>query len=422
MRYTILLAMSLCLGAPLALAKPGTVKLKDGRTINGDITETDQEVRVATKAGSIVFRRDDLTDVSYSNLKEQYQTRLAAMINPTPKGHFDLARWLFENKEYELARTELDKALLLDPNYADAVVLRQTVEQTMIWNRKGPATAAAVQRKSPATRPAERRMLSPDEVNLLRQAELRKGEVPRVRLEGDVRKRFMEQFKIDPKQYMALPDHAKAAEILARGTPEMRQQVKIVSEPAAITEYKRLQPLILNGCATAKCHGGPDSGAFFLINPVDNETATNTNFYILSEYAATLGNVQRRMIDRQQPRNSLLAEFGLPRDRAEYDHPDVPGWTPIFRGEQDPKYRQLMTWISAALVTLQPNYGIDYPIHGAGAPTTQPVNLWAPPPQTGPTPPSPRNNPNNPNPAQPGDSTNETLTDIRQRLRPIRGL
>lgn len=421
MRQTLSLAFMLFLGASLALAKPGTIKLNDGRTISGDVTETDQEVRIATKAGSITFARTDVISINYADIKEQYQTRLGALKNPKPKDHFDLARWLFDNKEYELARTELDKAIELDPNYADAVVLRQTVERTMLWDRKGPATAPVAPRKPLATtRPIERRVLSTDEINLLRQGELHKGETPRVRFEGDVRKRFTEQFRVDMRKFMALPDPVKASEIINRGTPEMRQQVRIVSEPASVTEYKKLQPMLLNGCASAKCHGGADSGTFFLISPVDNEVGTNTNFYILNQYGTTANGVHRRMVDRQQPRNSLLAEYGLPRERAQYAHPEVKGWLPIFKGEQDPKYRQIMTWISASLAPIQPNYGIDYPIHGAVAPATQPTNPWAPDPAV--SQPADQNNPPGRDPSRNGDTADETMKDIRQRLRPIRGL
>src|SRR5205807_611704 len=117
-------------------------------------------------------------------------------------------------------------------------------------------------------------------------------------------------------------------DILGHGTSDERKDVRILTEPAPLTEFKRsIQPMILTGCATAACHGGPAGGKFFLYNPPASEAATYTNFYLLQHVSAAAGDAQHLMIDRAYPDNSLLALWGLPAEVSKVSHPPVPGVT-----------------------------------------------------------------------------------------------
>src|SRR5207248_347398 len=102
----------------------------------------------------------------------------------------DLARWLYENKEYELARKETDTALALEPNNEDASVLRQTINRTMVLEKRPGATAtvpprqpvaagtsAAAPNKAVGGTPIkERHLLNAEQINTIKQAELRNDE------------------------------------------------------------------------------------------------------------------------------------------------------------------------------------------------------------------------------------------------------
>src|SRR4051812_24439154 len=127
------------------LARPGTLRTKDGRTIEGDIADKGTEgATITTRAGQITIRADEIAEIQYGgNIREAYEKRLAALPKDAgARAHIDLARWLYENKEYELSRKELDTALTLDPHNEDAPVLRQTVERTMLLDKR-PGIAAA---------------------------------------------------------------------------------------------------------------------------------------------------------------------------------------------------------------------------------------------------------------------------------------
>jgi hypothetical protein len=304
----------------------------------------------------------------------------------------DLARWLYENKEYELARKELDTALALDPRNEDAAVMRQTVDRTMLLDKRPGATtvrppaagagagAGATNKGPVGVTIKERHLLSAEQINTIRQYELRENEQRvRVRLDNNVGKKYVEMANMDPREFAAMPDALKALSILKNGNKEMQKDVKITTDPAAILEYKsRVQPAILQGCATTACHGGANAGKLLLYNPADNDAVTYTNFYTLTQVTSTVEKVERRMIDRLYPQNSLILQFGLPRDRAEFDHPDVAGWKLAFSGAQDNRYQVIFDWIQNGLVPVTPNYGIEFTLPTTKAPATQPAAQPAP--------------------------------------------
>jgi hypothetical protein len=371
-----------CLLCASVLGRPGTVRTKDGRSIEGDITDRGENgATIATKAGQITIKADEIAGIEYGGtIKEAYERRVAALPKDAgARSHFEIARWLYDNKEYELARKELDTAILLDPNYADAVMLRQTVDRTMLFEKKtNPGRPAGV---AAGTRPAvggvikERRLLNAEQINTIKQFELREEEPRvRVRLDNGVVKRFVEYANRDLRDFAVLPDGLKALDILKNGTKEMRADVKILNDPQAILEYKsKVQPTLLQGCASVACHGGSNAGRFLLYNPADNDAVSYTNFYILSQFTAPVDKVERRVIDRVYPGHSLIIQFGLPRERAELDHPEAAGWAFIYRNAQDTRYAQILDWIQNGLVAVQPNYGIDFPLPSTKAPATQPA-------------------------------------------------
>ena len=386
-------ALILCLLTTSLLARPGTVRTKDGRSIEGDITDKGTEGAViSTRAGQITIRADEIAEIQYgSNIKEAYEKRLAAL--PKDAGapaHVDLARWLYENKEYDLARKELDTALTIDPNNQDANVLRQTVDRTMLLDKRpgtappprqpaaagtGAAGAAAPNKAVGGTLVKDRHVLSAEQINIIKQAELRNDEQRvRVRLENNVAKKYVESANMDPREFAAMPDAAKAFNILKYGAPELRKDVKIVTDPQPLIEFKsKVQPALLQSCATSACHGGTTAGRFLLYNPADNDSVSYTNFYTLTQFTSNIEGTQRRMIDRLYPQNSLILQFALPRDRAEFDHPEAAGWKAVFSGTQDNRYFLLLDWVKNALVPIQPNYGIDFTLPTTKAPATQPT-------------------------------------------------
>jgi hypothetical protein len=396
---SFLAALILCLLTTSLFARPGTVRTKDGRSIEGDITDRGADgAQITTRAGQITIRANEIAEIQYGgSIREAYEKRLAALPKDAgARSHVDLARWLYENKEYDLARKELDTALTLEPNNEDATVLRQTVDRTMLLDKRpgtttsrppaAAGTGAGATNKTPGGMALkDRHLLSAEQINTIRQFELRENEPRvRVRLDNNVGKKYVESANMDPRQFAAMPDALKALSILKNGSQDMRKDVKIMTDPSAILEYKsRVQPALLQGCAATACHSGTNAGNFVLYNPADNDAVTYTNFYTLTQFRSTIDKTERRMIDRVYPQNSLILQFGLPRERSEFDHPEAPGWKIAFSGTQDNKYQQIFDWIQNGLVPVNPNYGIEFTLPSTKAPPatqpTQPAAQPAPP-------------------------------------------
>ncbi len=437
LRHGLLSIVVIGLFAGMALAKPGVVRTRDGRTLEGEVTDKGLDgVTIVTRLGTISIARDEVAAIDYgSDIKESYQKRLASLPKTAgAKEHFEIARWLYDAKAFSLARQEVNTVLSLDPNSADAVQLRQMIDREAAWEAAGKTGLDTKVQPGATSRPTagltvrDRKYLDADQINQIRMAELKETDrTVRVRFDAGVEKRYTEYDNVDSRDFAALTPFEKALRILKKGTADMRKDVKIVNDPQSMMEFKtRIAPIVLNGCAAANCHGGINAGSFQLFSPANDDAAVYTNFYILTRASATVAETRRKMIDRTYPQNSLLAQFGLPRERADFRHPEVQGLTPVFKSMDDPRYRIVVEWLRNSLVAVDPNYHIDYIVPGSGAPTSQPAALPVPAVQDPPKQPEPAKQPPpkaapaKAAPANPGggnDAQNK-LDEIRGRLRP----
>ncbi len=385
----VLLAVSVAWGAP------GIVKTRDGQTIEGDVTERGENVEVKIRGIVSVIPRERIESITYPpDLDQQYRERLDKLDARDLQGHMDLARWAFENRRYELARDAADRAQRIDPNSVEAATLMETIrvqmrlEQTRPGNGAAPVEPAATDEGEAAQPPAnqrilERRLLTPEQINIIRQEELtREDRDIRVRFDKDVKRRFTAASNQEYNRFNSLPTVEQALAILD-GDPELRQDVHIVNDPRAIMEFKVVQRTLLAGCAASGCHGGVQGGGLILFSPASTEAATYTNFYILQQYVRTVqapadmfggGEVERRLINRTNPDQSLLLQYSLPTDVSEFDHPEVQGYRGLFKDRRDRRYEQILNWIRNTLRPTTPNYGIDYqpPTGASTQPTAEP--------------------------------------------------
>jgi hypothetical protein len=237
---------------------------------------------------------------------------------------------------------------------------------------------------------SDRKLLTANEINRIRQEELRATDTAvRFQFTNDVRKRYATLTNQEIGTINAMRPLDQALAILDGNYPtgvHLADDVKVMSDPASIRDYRNLiQPLILSGCATSGCHSGPAGGNFILYTLTENaEAVTYTNFYILQQYSrkvvdatpGVFGVTERRMIDRGHGNLSLLVQYGLPPDIAEFDHPEVRGYRSMFRTLQDQDLKRFVTWMNDTLRPINPDYGISYtpPVgKGVPAPATRPA-------------------------------------------------
>jgi hypothetical protein len=399
-RASWLAAGVICLLATILLAEQGIVRTHDGNTYDGFIREDEREVVVTIRGIETVIPRGNIASIEYKGeYEEDFRDRLASLPENEVPGRVAMAREAFEQHRYDLSRVALDEAMRADPNSRDAYDMLVLVERQIRLERAGPAqpTDQPAERAPPeAARPGppqrpgmiERRTLSPDDINTIRQKELKLTDTAvRIAFQGDVRRQFAQLQNMTFAEFRRFPPVQQAIQIIDRGDIQMRRQVRITSDPSAIIEYKRfVQPLILSNCATSGCHGGPAGGRFIVYSPADQDAVAYTNFYILTQFAGRteprtsqgiFGAEARRMIERGHGENSLLANYGLPIAIAEHDHPLVGGKPiqPVFRNRQDPRYLQIVNWMNNVLVRIEPDYDIDFELPTAAPAAAAPPAL-----------------------------------------------
>lgn len=399
-RGLLIAAVGLCLVGSALLAKPGIVKTKEGQVYDGEVEDKagDDFITVTVRGITTRIDRADVESVSEGHgLDDEYKERLAKLDPADAKRRMELARWAFGQRRYDLARDAADKALEVDPNSADATQFLTLVQSQERMER---ARARAATQRSTTGEGAtttsranaiDWKLLTPEDVNRIRQEELRLTDVrARFQFRNDVERRFLASHRqYTLSDWRALPLLQRAIMILDQGDPQLRGDVIITTDPGSILEYRRLvQPVAISTCAAAACHGGAMGGDLILNTTGDtNEAATYTNFYILQRYSKSMEAPGERrsvfgdattyqMVDRTHAEDSLFLQYGLPRNAAKVPHPDVPGFRPAFnKGREDTKYQAIMRWIGTTLAPIEPNYGIDYepPTGASSAAATTPA-------------------------------------------------
>jgi hypothetical protein len=220
------------------------------------------------------------------------------------------------------------------------------------------------------------RLVTPEEINQIKQDEWQKDETVRVTFRDDVRRKYIAKEGISPATFNQMTPPQQAWAILQDGTPEMKKDVVILNDPPELATFKRVQQsLIYPGCAS--CHtAGKAQGNFALHFPANDEAATYTNFVTLQRYQQKIGDRTYLMIDRARPDNSLLVQFSLPMDIGQPPHPKAQNYRGAVRTRNDPRLKTAIDWISS-LNPVVPDYSdIDQepkPGEHPLAPTTRPA-------------------------------------------------
>ena len=399
--FAALLFGGIALFTAPAGAAPGVVVTHTGARYEGDVTERLDDVVVTIRGVQTIIQRGDVASITFTeSFDQQFKERLARLESNDIESRIALARWAMEREQYIAARDVLDQVLQIDPNHGEADELATIVRGQLRLSMRKPAPAVDRQRSVPATRAVEgateeplKRLLSADEVQSLRRAEWRPGDIVRVRVDTRVARQFAQDFNRPWREFGSRRAGDQAQAILQEGTPQHQRGVQILNDPPVMVEFRRsVQPIILNGCASSGCHGGPNpSTSFALVTPADNETATATNFYLLMTASRRLdagaatgdggifgGASDVRMIDRGRGAKSLLVQYALPAEIAEFDHPPVQNFRPIFQNLSDPRARAVVDWIDS-LAPITPDYGFTFTLSSQIEGMTGPSETDAPP-------------------------------------------
>jgi hypothetical protein len=294
--------------------------------------------------------------------------------------------WLVSEKKYALARTEL-VALVADTKLPEAVTLLNRVEaQLGLMNAKSSKKKEKIERdpsteeNATTTRSLPTRILTEDEVNLIRVYEIDFNNPPRIIIDPADARTFFDDFGSSPR----IPPDAPSRNALVVGDPmkivrlafelkarDFYPKIRVVGDPETMSLFRRnVHDLwLIPNCATSRCHGGPDAGKFFLTN--ENHAEARVRYTNLLNLL--MGNSKDiPLVDFTDPNRSILIQYALPREEAATPHPPVTGWRPVFgRKLNQEKLANTLSWIRS-MYQPRPVYPIEY----------QPPDLRTPAPGT----------------------------------------
>jgi len=389
------LAGTACL-ASLLFARPGVVVTHSGARYEGDVTERGDDLIVSIKGVHTTIPRGDVATLDYTGtFDDECAPRLAELHADDVEGRLALAKWAMSQRQYVAARDAIEAALVIDPNSQDAVELQTVVRSQRrleAQSRAEPRAAVEGSRdgSSESAEPANAAplrgtTLSTDDIQSIRRIEWRTDDPPvRVRVDSKAARSYVDIIQQRYEVFATLNQVEQARQILSNphSTADQRRGVVILSDPPALAEFRRMvQPVLLSGCATSGCHGSA-MASFRLISPATTDDATYTNFYILNSYTRHLdrqvpaggifgGATELRMIDRGNSAKSLLVQYSLPAEVAEFDHPKIPNYQPLFQSTTDTRARALTGWIDRSLKISPGEYSIEW---RPSRPTTLPAD------------------------------------------------
>jgi hypothetical protein len=392
------------LPSPSAPAQPRTqpdnigpeviVFLKDGQRFTGLLVSENPErlvLRVAGIETEIGTKTIDHYQVLAPILERYRQIR--DDIGEDPDRIIMLVEWLRAREQFDLALKEVNRALAIDPNKAEAKRVKRLVEeQIKLRDRahapENPDAAAPAPKGGPRDPKTAARTgvpLNDQQINLLKVFELNLDQPTRIVIHHDTIKRLLDEnsgsalipttqegrdalYRKPPAEILDLMFRLKARDLYG--------QVEVRDEPASMRMFRDEVNCawLVNSCATNVCHGGQDAGRLYLFNQkFRSDTTVYTNFLILDRFRMADG---RPLINYDDPQKSPLLQLGLPREDSLARHPAVPmgkaardGWKPAFRSVNDSQFRQAVAWIDS-MYKPHPSYPIDYTPPGAdkGAP------------------------------------------------------
>lgn len=385
--------------AAALLAKPGVVVTQSGARYEGDVNERGDDVIVAIRGVQTTIPRGEVASLEYSvPFEEEFQARLAKLEANDVAGRIELAKWAMSHEQYVAARDVLELAQAIDPNSRDAVDLQIVVRSQLKLAAqarqpdnetvKPPGDGTAKTIDDPGVAAMARQALSQDDIQAIRRIEWRPDDAAvRVRIDNKAARSYADLKQMRWEEFSRMKSTEQARMILndPNATAEQKRGVEILNDPPSIAEFRRvIQPVIISGCATSGCHGGINA-TFKLMNPAGTDELAYTNFYMLNGYTKKLdrqvpaggifgGATELRMFDRGNGAKSLLLQYGLPAELAEFDHPKVPNFEPAYQSMNDARARAALGWIDRSLRLNPAEYGIEWTPPGASAaPTTNPA-------------------------------------------------
>lgn len=356
-----------------APGRRGTVVLRSGETHAGLILLDDLE-KVQLEIGGVAVdferRRVDRL-VLEPTVRERYEHYRALLDRDDVEAHYDLCRWLADEREWTLAAAELER-LLGRMDHRRARDLQRIVLAQLDLARERAERAAeggvaeesdSGDRRDPDAR-GPLRLLNEREVDLIRVYEIDFRRPPRVDVPRAVVDVLLDRYgdaevipddPVDRDRLHRAPSIEIVRLMFQLRARELYDEIRVRTEPAALDLFRRRvhDAWLIRNCGA--CHDGDHVGPFRLVTFRPRRTeARYTNLLLLERTEVPEG----RLVDYDDPTSSLILQYALPRARARVPHPPVGEFRPVFTGPNDDRLLAAVGWIES-MYRPRPEYPVE---------------------------------------------------------------
>jgi len=379
--------------ATIANAETVVIELNNGKTIEGElVAENDQAVTLLRSGIREPYPRSDIKEIRRQReltIPEQFAQRKANLDSDDLVERYKLAAWAYEEKAYRLALDEV-RAIRDDITAETPEQLITALDkfETVINNRlqleqpEAPAVGDQPQPdqsqpdqpdasrdnaddQSAPAKPLE--LLTDEQVNLIRVYEVDLAADPQVTVPRDVFNKLLENYRqeqaMEPflasdgrRRLRTLSDSDFLRLLFDLRARNLYREITIRTDPPVMQDFRRIVYPNYVANYFRRYFSSGERPVLPLIFKRGNDTnEVYTNFYILA-HASHEGNA---LIDRDRPEESLLLQWGLPRESARYPAPELKGWRPFFTGVDDRNFENYVD-VLGNLYKPKPSYGIQY--------------------------------------------------------------
>ncbi len=349
--------------------KFGTVILKDGRRLRGVILENEfEEVIVRVNGIELRFDRSNVEQVTLDPPFEESYTRLMNDVDFEDEEEFRfLIEWLIYKDKHELAKGHLEDCKFNSP-HIDSLKRRVELKLKPKQPKQDEDTNAL---SIPSEAQKNLRILSPEEVSLIRAYESNVNLLPKLNVSDKTRRKLIQEygrspmFQRDPSLRTTVLDGSDEVVfklIRFLNAEHLYEDIHEIEEPYALELYRTHvhDAWLINRCGTTDCHGGGNAGILFLFQePKLDDQSRYANLLMLDRLKV---DPELPLINYDQPWQSLLLQYGLDRDDAQHPHPEVKGWKPVKELQTDAGRKAVIEWIQAMRQMPRPKYPIDFPL------------------------------------------------------------
>ncbi|MEM9345418.1 MAG: hypothetical protein AAGB26_02250 [Planctomycetota bacterium] len=212
-------------------------------------------------------------------------------------------------------------------------------------------------------------LLSPDDIALIEvyEVNLDSDPPPRVVIPRDEIRKFLKEYQEDDEElrgrsnqesFLRSQGHIQLSKFFEHKARDYYKHVRVRSQIETLREWSNIHRRYVLEYFQPIFGSGAVQGLYLFPKGRDADRIEMTNFYILTQVTID----GKPFIDRNAPEDSLLVQWGLPREEAKFPAPaELEGWQPRFKDTDDKRFTEHVDWISSLITANQGStYGISF--------------------------------------------------------------